>query len=183
MAASRFPRIGILGGGQLGRMLALAGLRMGCQIRFLSPEPSGSMDGLGEPIVGDWQDPDVLARFADGCDVVTVESEWAPLEGLQGIVSDDRLWPPPETLRLVRDKGLQKRTLAAAGLPTPAFRCCATIDEALDAAGHFGYPALLKRYRGSYDGYGNATVRHPDELRAAWPRLAEDDGLLVEAWA
>jgi 5-(carboxyamino)imidazole ribonucleotide synthase len=183
MSTSRFPRIGILGGGQLGRMLALAGIRMGLQIRFLSPEHASSMNGLGESVVGDWHNPAVLTSFARGCDVITVESEWAPLERLIDIAPPDTLWPSPETLRLVRDKGLQKCTMANAGLPTPAFACCATLDEALAAALTFGFPVLLKRFRGSYDGYGNATVRTMDDLRAAWPRLADDDGLLVEAWA
>jgi len=164
-------------------MLALAGIRMGLHIRFLSPEPSSSMDGLGEAIVGDWLDPAVLRKFAAGCDVITVESEWAPLERLIDLAPPKTLWPSPETLHLVRDKGLQKRTLTAAGLPTPAFACCATVDDALAAARSFGFPMLLKRYRGSYDGYGNATIRSEDDLRAAWPRLAEWDGLLVEAWA
>jgi 5-(carboxyamino)imidazole ribonucleotide synthase len=164
-------------------MLALAGLRMGLHIRTLSPEPSGSMVGLGESMVGDWNDKAVLASFAEGCTVVTVESEWAPLERLSGLLPDDPLWPRPETLRRVRDKGLQKRTLAAAGLPTPAFACCASPDEAVRAASRFGYPALCKRFHGSYDGYGNATVYTAEEVRVAWDRLADRDGLLVEAWA
>src|SRR5690606_14651451 len=77
MTNDRFPTVGILGGGQLGRMLALAGIRMGINIRFLAPDEAGPMAGLGEQIVGDWEDPDVLRNFAEGCTVVTSESEWA----------------------------------------------------------------------------------------------------------
>ncbi|HET6569712.1 MAG TPA: hypothetical protein VFG50_17225, partial [Rhodothermales bacterium] len=79
-ADSDFPTVGILGGGQLGRMLALAGIRMGLHIRFLSPTPDGPMQGLGESIVADWTDPDVLRAFAEGCTVVTAESEWVPAD-------------------------------------------------------------------------------------------------------
>lgn len=176
-----FPTIGILGGGQLGRMTALAAIRMGLHVRFLAPRPDGPMMDLGEAIVGDWTDPDVLRDFAGPCAVVTVESEWAPAEHLAAVLPPGTaLWPRPETLHLIRHKGRQKETLVRAGLPVPDFACCSTVDAALDAAGSFGYPVLLKQYRGSYDGYGNATVQSPEALKAAWPDLAADDGLLVE---
>jgi 5-(carboxyamino)imidazole ribonucleotide synthase len=67
-------------------------------------------------------------------------------------------------------------------LPLPAFACCATLSEAIDAASKLGYPVVLKQYRGSYDGYGNATVDGEDELRSAWLDLAADDGVLVETF-
>ncbi|RMH65823.1 MAG: 5-(carboxyamino)imidazole ribonucleotide synthase [Bacteroidetes bacterium] len=181
--SSAFPTLGILGDGQLGRMTAQAAIRMGMRVKWLAPRASGPMNGLGEGTVGDWKDPDVLRRFAHGCTVVTVESEWAPAEHLAEVLPEGTaLWPAPETLFVIRDKGRQKQTLADAGLPVPPFRRCPAVEDALAAAHHFGYPVLLKQYRGSYDGYGNATVRSDDELRAAWPDLADDDGLLVEAW-
>ncbi len=175
--------LGILGGGQLGRMTALAAIPLGVRVRFLVPKPSGPVEGLGEVIVADWTDPEVLRAFAADCDAVTVESEWGPADALAEVVPEGTaLWPDPETLRIIRDKGRQKRTLRDAGLPVPDFRCCPTLADALDAAEGFGYPVVLKKFRGSYDGYGNATARTPDDLRAAWPDLAADDGLLVEAW-
>jgi len=178
-----FPTLGILGGGQLGRMTALAAIRMGLKVRFLSPHPAGPMEGLGESFVGDWTDTALLAHFMDGCTVVTVESEWAPAEHAARVLpAGTSLWPHPETLRLIRDKGLQKNTLVKAGLPVPAFSCCSDLATAQSAAQTFGYPVMLKRYRGSYDGYGNATVRDAAALAAAWERLADTDGLLVEAW-
>jgi 5-(carboxyamino)imidazole ribonucleotide synthase len=181
--AQPFPLLGILGDGQLGRMTALAALRMGLRVRTLTPRSSGPMEGLGELMTGDWHDPDTLRAFASGCTAVTVESEWAPADRLQAVLPEGvALWPHPQTLHIVRDKGLQKRTFAAAGLPLPDFACCATVEEALAAADRFGYPVLLKRYRGSYDGYGNATVSSAAELRAGWELLAQPEGLLVEAW-
>ncbi|MDQ7040675.1 MAG: 5-(carboxyamino)imidazole ribonucleotide synthase [Rhodothermus sp.] len=177
------PVIGILGGGQLGRMTAMAALRMGLQVRFLVPKPAEAAEGLGEVIVGDWHDPDVLRRFAEGCTVVTVESEWAPADLLEPILPEGTaLWPRARTVQIIRDKGQQKRMLAKAGLPLPAFACCATLEEAQAAARRFGYPVVLKRYRGSYDGYGNFTAPTPEALRAGWNQLAQEDGLLVEAW-
>lgn len=179
-----FPLVGILGGGQLGRMLALAGIRMGIRIRFLSPTPAGPMQGLGEVMVGNWNDHDVLRRFADGCAAVTVESEWAPADRLADVVpAGIRLWPDPETIRNIRHKGTQKDRLASAGLPLPPYRRCGTLDEARETADSFGYPVLFKKYEGSYDGYGNATIEEADSIGAAWRDLAGTDGLLVEAWA
>lgn len=183
MPTQCIPVIGILGGGQLGRMTAMAALRMGLQVRFLVPEPTGSAESLGETMVGDWQDPAVLRHFASGCTVVTVESEWAPADLLEPVLpKDTALWPKAETIKWIRDKGTQKRVLAKAGLPLPDFACCTTLEEALAAAERLGYPVVLKRYRGSYDGYGNFTAHTPEALASGWTRLAQEDGLLVEAW-
>ncbi len=180
---SHFPVIGILGAGQLGRMTALAALRLGLHVRFLSPEPSGAVAGLGELIVGDWTDLSVLRRFAEGCAVVTVESEWAPCERMAEVLPEGTgLYPKPETVLTIRDKGIQKQTLLDAGLPVPPFVRAGTLEEALEAATRFGFPCLIKRFRGSYDGYGNATVENVLELTEAWARLAADDGALVESF-
>lgn len=177
------PTLGILGGGQLGRMTALAAIPLGVRMRFLVPKPAPPVEGLGEVTVADWTDPDVLRDFAGHCDAVTVESEWAPADTLAEVLPEGvGLWPRPETLRLIRDKGRQNETLRDAGLPLPDFHLCPTLNDALAAAERFGYPVVLKRYRGSYDGYGNATARTPNDLRAAWPDLADDDGALVEAF-
>lgn len=182
-SSKAFPLIGIMGGGQLGRMMALAAIRMGLQVRFLSPNPSGSMYGLGEQMVGDWHDPAVLSRFVAGCSVITVESEWAPAERVANLLPlDTALWPSPATLNLIRDKGIQKNKLASAGLPVPNFTCCSHLEDAQQTAASYGYPVLLKRFKGSYDGYGNATVHNDTELSEAWPLLADEQGLMVEAW-
>ena len=175
--------LGILGGGQLGRMMALAAIPMGVRVRFLVPKPAGPAQGLGDITIGDWTDPDVLRDFAEGCTAVTVESEWAPADRLAEVLPKGvGLWPKPETLALIRDKGVQKTALQDAGLPVPRFTRCPTLDDAVATADAFGYPVLLKRFRGSYDGYGNATAETPDDLRTAWPGLADDDGLMVEAF-
>lgn len=183
MPTQCIPVIGILGGGQLGRMTAMVALRMGLQVRFLVPEPTGSAESLGETMVGDWREPTVLCHFASGCTVVTVESEWAPADLLEPVLpKDTALWPKAETIKWIRDKGTQKRVLAKAGLPLPDFACCTTLEEALAAAERLGYPVVLKRYRGSYDGYGNFTAHTPEALANGWAHLAQEDGLLVEAW-
>ncbi len=180
---SSFPVVGILGGGQLARMTAFAARRMGFDVRFLLPEPTGPAQDLGSCFAGDWTAPDVLREFGMGCTVVTTESEWTPVNeaeaALQGQVP---VRPGSFTLDIIRHKGRQKTWLQNAGLPTPEFACCATFDEALAAANQFGYPVLAKKYTHAYDGYGNRTVHSAEELRAAWECLAAEDGLLIEAF-
>ncbi|MEL6615515.1 MAG: ATP-grasp domain-containing protein, partial [Bacteroidota bacterium] len=182
--------LGILGGGQLGRMSALAAIRMGIDVRILTPEASEASGGgapgpvapFAEVTVGDWTDPDVLRRWANGCDAVTVESEWAPAGPLAAAVPGLPVRPHPETLEVIRHKGRQNDVLAEAGLPLPRYRRCATPEAAHEAARAFGFPVVAKKYEGSYDGYGNATCRSPEALDQAWADLAADDGLLVEAF-
>ncbi|MCS3666611.1 5-(carboxyamino)imidazole ribonucleotide synthase [Salinibacter ruber] len=182
--SSTFPTIGILGGGQLGKMMAAEAVRMSVDARLLSPKEAGPMQPYTGARVGDWTDPDVLRPFTADCDVVTVESEWAPADAAAEVLPDGAaLWPSTQTLSLIKDKGVQKQHLADAGCPVPAFACCETLDEALDAAEEFGYPVVLKQYRGAYDGYGNATAASEDELREAWPDLATEDGAMVETFA
>lgn len=182
--STTFPSIGILGGGQLGKMMAAEAIRMGIEAHLLSPKQAGPMRPYLGAQVGDWTDPEVLRGFVANCDVVTVESEWAPAEEAEEVLPDDTdLWPSTETLGLIKDKGIQKQHLSDAGCPVPDFVRCESLDAALDAAEDFGYPVVLKQYRGAYDGYGNATVQDPDELRDAWPDLAADDGLMVEVFA
>ncbi|CBH24741.1 phosphoribosylaminoimidazole carboxylase ATPase-subunit [Salinibacter ruber M8] len=182
--SSTFPTIGILGGGQLGKMMAAEAVRMSVDARLLSPKEAGPMQPYTGARVGDWTDPDVLRPFTADCDVVTVESEWAPADAAAEVLPDGAaLWPSTQTLSLIKDKGVQKQHLADAGCPVPTFACCETLDEALDAAEEFGYPVVLKQYRGAYDGYGNATAASEDELREAWPDLATEDGAMVETFA
>jgi 5-(carboxyamino)imidazole ribonucleotide synthase len=179
-----FPTIGILGGGQLGKMMAAEAVRMSVNVRLLSPKDAGPMQFYSGSQAGDWTDPDVLRDFGADCDVITVESEWAPAADAADALSDDTdVWPSPKTLELIKDKGVQKQHLAEAGCPVPEFECCETVERAVSVADDFGYPVVLKQYRGAYDGYGNATVHSADELREAWPDLAADDGLMVEMFA
>jgi 5-(carboxyamino)imidazole ribonucleotide synthase len=178
----RFPVLGILGGGQLGRMTALAAIRMGIRVRFLTPKPSPPVDGLGDVVVDDWTSPDVLRSFAEGCDAVTVESEWAPAEMLEEVLPGKAIWPSPRCLVTIRDKIAQKELLVRAGLPIPPFRACRDLEAAQAAARELFFPVMLKKPLGSYDGYGNHAARSADDVEEGWNRLAGNDGLLVESW-
>ncbi len=179
-----FPTLGILGGGQLGKMMAAEAVRMDIETKLLSPKDAGPMRPYAGAQVGDWTDPEVLRPFVSDCDVVTVESEWAPAGTAAEVLPDDTaLWPSTTTLSLIKDKGVQKQHLADTGCPVPEFVRCSTPESALDAAEAFGYPVVLKQCRGAYDGYGNATVHSADALQDAWTDLAAKEGLMVETFA
>jgi 5-(carboxyamino)imidazole ribonucleotide synthase len=176
-----FPTIGIMGAGQLGRMTAYSALQMGLSVHMLTPHPTGSMEGVGQTTVADWTDPKILEAFAEPCSVITLENEWAPIDAMDHARPDDTaLWPSPDTLQIIRHKGIQNDTLLAAGLPLPDYRRCETLEEARDAADRLEYPVVLKQYRRSYDGYGNAFAASEADLEDAWADLSSDDGLLVE---
>ncbi|PIQ61868.1 MAG: 5-(carboxyamino)imidazole ribonucleotide synthase [Bacteroidetes bacterium CG12_big_fil_rev_8_21_14_0_65_60_17] len=181
--SSSFPTIGILGGGQLGRMSAMAALRIGFGVRTLSPVSSPSVEGIGQAHVGDWTDRSVLDRFVSRCDVITVESEWAPAERAEEVAAERiPMYPTGQTLHTIRHKGRQKNALHRAGIPVSDYACCSMLEDAKRAVSAFGFPVLFKKFEGSYDGYGNATIRTPGDMKPAWDKLAAEDGLLVEAF-
>ncbi|MEM9453232.1 MAG: 5-(carboxyamino)imidazole ribonucleotide synthase [Myxococcota bacterium] len=181
-----FPVVGVLGGGQLGRMLGLAALRLGLHVRFYRQPQSGSgpTDGVAEAMTGAMDDVDALRRFVAGCTVITLENEWVPLDTLVELLpADVPLWPAPPTMERVRDKIVQKQHAVDHDLPVGAYRACTNEHELLEAVQALGYPVVLKRPRHSYDGYGNATARDEDELRVAYERLRGSTGrVLVEAY-
>lgn len=166
-------------------MLGLAALRMGVEVCFLTPHESGATRGVGETLVGDWEDPEVLRRFMVGCAALTVENEWVPLERAAELAEREfglTVRPGPQVLARIGDKLIQKQHAERAGIPLGRYRGCRDLAQAEQAAAEFGYPVIVKRRRGSYDGYGNATAHDAVELRAAFERLAEHDGLLIESF-
>ena len=174
-------RLGILGNGQLGRMSALAAQRMGIHVRSIAPTGGGCMAGVGDQWVGDWHDPAVLSTFADGCDAITVESEWAPADLLVGRF-EGRLFPRLTTLETIRHKGRQKAALVAHNLSTMPFVAAATLEDAQGALAKLGSPVIVKKFEGSYDGFGNARVADAAAMAEAFAHLAGPDGVLVEAF-
>ncbi|HEY8598720.1 MAG TPA: 5-(carboxyamino)imidazole ribonucleotide synthase [Thermomicrobiales bacterium] len=178
-------RVGILGGGQLARMTIAAAIGLGIDVAIFEREadsPAGRL--TAHEIVGEWEDPAQQTRFAALCDVITLESEFVDPAILEALVAlGVPVRPGPATLSLVGDKLRQKETFAAHDLPLPAFRAVETVEEALRAGDEWGWPIVLKARRLSYDGYGNAIVRDPAALPAAWARLgAPERALYAEAW-
>jgi 5-(carboxyamino)imidazole ribonucleotide synthase len=177
--------VGILGGGQLARMTAEAAARLGIEVAILEREaasPAGRM--AAREVVGAWTDRARLAELAEGTLAVTLENEFVEVEALALLAERGvPVFPTARTLGLVQDKLEQKRFMRAAGVPVPEFAEVTQPEDVARAAEEWGWPVVLKARRNGYDGYGNATVRAPEEIEAACARLGwPGRALLVEAW-
>jgi 5-(carboxyamino)imidazole ribonucleotide synthase len=152
--------IGIVGGGQLGRMSALAAARLGYRCHILTPEPDSPAAQVSAGVtLGDFEDPHALRAFAAAVDVITFEFENVSAEGLDLLASLKPVRPSPTVLRISQDRVLEKSTLNAAGVPTAPW-CEITTAADLDAAiAALGLPAILKTTRLGYDGKGQALLR------------------------
>ncbi|MFC5365522.1 5-(carboxyamino)imidazole ribonucleotide synthase [Salinirubrum litoreum] len=168
------PTLGVVGGGQLGRMLGEAAAPLGVDLVVSDPTPDCPAAPVARAqIEGDFDDPETLRRLADRADVLTFEIELADPEVLDA-VSDEfgvPVHPAPDTLRTIQDKLVQKRALADAGVPVPEF--VAVDDEAdlREAVERFG-GVMLKAREGGYDGRGNLPVQSPDEAGEALAELS-----------
>ncbi|MEY6433718.1 5-(carboxyamino)imidazole ribonucleotide synthase [Thioalkalicoccus limnaeus] len=165
----RFPypvaRVGIIGGGQLGRMLVKAAKRLGCTCVVLDPTPNSPAGQVaGHQIVGHFQDPAKLRELVSVCDVTTYDIEDVDTETLVVLEREGyRIYPEPHVLAEVQDKLRQKERLAAAGVATVEFAPLEHADPAAFAA--FGYPLVQKARRGGYDGRGVAVMASPSDYR------------------
>jgi 5-(carboxyamino)imidazole ribonucleotide synthase len=179
-------RIGILGGGQLAQMLTQAAISLGVETAIYDRQPDSPASRLTHyHAVGDWSDQEALAAFASDCDLLTLENEFIDAAPLFALEADGvTIYPQPATLAIIQDKLRQKQVSADAGLAVPAYEAVESPDDVRSAAERLGYPVVLKARYGGYDGYGNATIRTPDEVQAAWNKLdrRETRGLMVEAF-
>ncbi len=179
------PRIGIIGGGQLAKMTALAGLQLGCDVVVLERSQASPAATLAlHSIVGDWNDPNVLLQLAAQSDVITLENEFVDAGALRVLeASGARLLPTAQSIALTQDKFVQKTTLAGAGLPLPVFRKVVTEEDILNAGRELGWPVVLKTRRNGYDGKGNFTVRSGADVGTGWKHLGAGSAeLFVEAF-
>lgn len=180
------PRIGIIGGGQLARMTAMAAQPLGNDVVVLERTPHYPASTVASTaLVGDWNTLPPLLDLAARVDLVTLENEFVDAGLLAALEkAGHTVLPSARTLGLVQDKLIQKQTLQAAGLPVPGLRDTPDLKALADAAQAFGYPFLLKARRNGYDGKGNVTVRAAAELESAWKKLGGDRGnpLFAEEW-
>src|SRR4051812_21723414 len=132
--------VGVLGGGQLGRMLALAGYPLGLRFRFLDPAPESPVEELAELVVGRFDDLDVLARFPHGLDVITYEFENVPVEAARHLARSAPVHPSPRALEVSQDRLAEKTLFASLGVPPAPFAAVESFAE-LEAAGRGNRPA------------------------------------------
>ena len=166
--------LAILGGGQLGRMMAMAARTMGYHVRVMDPEqkcPASFV--VDETIVGKWDDAAAAQRLATGADAVTLEIEQIGIDALARVAALAPLRPGVEPIRIIQDKTLQKPFLADHGFPVGPFRVVRTETELRDAVQSLGGNVFLKIGRGGYDGRGQVRIGPADglDLGQAWRQL------------
>jgi 5-(carboxyamino)imidazole ribonucleotide synthase len=164
------PRVGIVGAGQLGRMLALAGYPLGIDCTLLDPSREAPGAQVASSVLGALDDPRALAKLADEVDVVTLEIENVAVTALESLDGRIEVFPPPASVAAAQDRLAEKKLFRSLGIPTAKF---VTIDSAADAdaADELGWPAILKTRRMGYDGRGQRVVDGAAALAAAWQEL------------
>ena len=156
--------IGILGGGQLGYMLALAGYPLGLHFRFLDPSPEAPVGRIATRITAQFTDRSALRKFAAGLELVTYEFENVPVETARFLAEHVPVLPPPAALEVAQDRLNEKRLFQKLGIATTEFAPVAE-REALDAAvKQIGLPAILKTCRMGYDGKGQWILRGAEDV-------------------
>ncbi len=162
--------VGVVGGGQLGRMMGEAAGPLGIELIVSDPTPDcPAAPVVRDQIVGDFDDYEAIRALAERADVLTFEIELADPDEMErvGEETDTPIHPDPDTLRMIQDKLVQNRALKAANIPTPAFRKIDTADDLIAAGEELGWPLMLKAREGGYDGRGNRPVAGPDEVEEA----------------
>ncbi len=165
-------RIGILGGGQLGRMLGLAGIPLGCEFHFLDPVASAPARQVGVHTVAAYEDTAALDAFSASVDSVTYEFENVPATSVEYLSKKGiPVFPSAAALHYSQDRLTEKTFFQSLGIPTPAFRALDSRDDLMNAADTLGLPLVLKTRRQGYDGKGQAIIRDVSDLPSAWERL------------
>lgn len=164
-------KVGVLGGGQLGRMLALAGIPLGVDFRFLDERRDVPAGCVGELFVGAYDDHQLLREFAAGIDVVTYEFENIPVDSVRWLIQHVSVSPPPRALAAAQDRLTEKNLFRDLGIATPEYAAIDDRDDLEAAVTRLGLPLILKTRRGGYDGKGQFRLAHRRDVPQAWEEL------------
>jgi 5-(carboxyamino)imidazole ribonucleotide synthase len=179
------PVLGILGGGQLARMLALAAAPLGVNSLVVDSSADACAGQVAPLVVADWTDYAALEAFAARVDVVTFDFENVPAETAHWLAERVAVFPAPQALAVAQDRLAEKTLFRECGLPTPDFMTVDTREDLDRALATVGVPAILKTRRLGYDGKGQFRLKQLDDADAAWAALggqAEKHGLILEAF-
>ncbi|MHA7838256.1 MAG: 5-(carboxyamino)imidazole ribonucleotide synthase [bacterium] len=174
-------KVGILGGGQLGQMLARAAKDLGLDPLVLDPKPDAVAGRVADHLAADFEDEAALAEMAT-CDVVTYEFENVPAASVERLARSVEVHPSPASLTASCDRWIEKNLFRELGIPTAPFE---NVDSrvALDrAVAKRGLPAILKTRRFGYDGKGQSVLRSESDVASAWERLGDQAPLLLEGF-
>ena len=165
--------IGILGGGQLGYMLALAGYPLGLHFRFFDPSPEAPVGRIASRVTADFRDESALEKFANGLELVTYEFENVPVDTVRFLAERVPVHPSPKALEVAQDRISEKTLFQELGIPTTEFEPVASRDDLDDAVKKIGLPAILKTCRMGYDGKGQWHLRTAADVEKAKSELPE----------
>ena len=164
--------IGILGGGQLGRMLSVAAARLGYRTHIFEPQPCPpAADVSFKHSCADYTDMNALRAFAESVDLITLEFENIPLSAYAEIAGITQVFPPVKALEISQDRLLEKQFLTSLGLKTAPFAQIDTLGDLDQALLDLGTPAILKTRRFGYDGKGQVRLKGADDPQAAYDAL------------
>ncbi|MHB1273926.1 MAG: 5-(carboxyamino)imidazole ribonucleotide synthase [Rhodanobacter sp.] len=185
MSERRQPVLGILGGGQLARMLALAAAPLGVNTLVVDSAADACAGQVAPLVVADWADYAALEAFAARVDVVTFDFENVPAATARWLAERVAVFPAPQALAVAQDRLAEKTLFRECGLSTPDFRTVDTREELDQALAAIGTPAILKTRRLGYDGKGQFRLMQLADADAAWTALgaqASRHGLILEAF-
>ncbi len=171
-------KMGVIAGGQLGKMLIQEASRWDISSYVLDPDESCSARNVASVYVkGDFRDFDDVYAFGKQVDILTYELEDINIEALQRLKAEGiKVLPDPDTLALIQDKGLQKEFYTKHGMPTSAFRCYENVEEIREAiaSGELTYPFVQKLRKGGYDGHGVALIKNANDTLLDGASMIED---------
>lgn len=171
--------IGILGGGQLGRMIALAAAPLGYKVHIFAPEAESVAAHVAERATrADYADKDALSAFASACDVITYEFENVPVAAVEFLQTLKPVHPGPAPLGVAQDRLNEKQFVERIGGTPAPFRAIDSEADLTQALGELGLPAILKTRRMGYDGKGQVRINHADEAGDAFRTLGGRDLIL-----
>lgn len=164
-------KIGVLGGGQLGRMLALAGYPLGFRFRVLDRSGEAPAGHVAELVVAEFTDESALLDFASGLDILTYEFENVPVDTARFLGRHAVVYPPPEALEAAQDRLTEKLFFERLGIPVPTFVPVESFAELEAGIDQTGLPAVLKTRRFGYDGKGQFVLNNAGDAAEAWASL------------
>ncbi|WP_303746850.1 5-(carboxyamino)imidazole ribonucleotide synthase [Stenotrophomonas pigmentata] len=177
--------VGILGGGQLARMMALAGAPLGLRFVVFDPAADACAGHVAPLQVGNFDDTEALAAFAAKVDVITFDFENVPAASAHWLAERKPVFPNPAALAVAQDRLSEKTLFQELGIALPAFADIRSRDELAAKAAEFGMPCILKTRRLGYDGKGQFRIRETSDIDAAWQALGaqvDKTGLILEGF-
>ena len=171
--------IGILGGGQLGRMLSVAASRLGLKTHIYNDEPDApAFDVAAESTVGAYDDPDAIAAFAKSVGVVTGEFENVPAKALKIASRESHVFPPPKSFEVAQDRLVEKDFIGGLGIAVAPYLAVESLGDLKEALARVRPPALLKTRRFGYDGKGQVMIHMLCEAETAWETIGTAPSVL-----